>query len=276
MDPVFQPTQIEPERVGPVSHTPRPSHPAHPDTNGTAESWRVFRIMAEFVDGFETLSHLPPAVSIFGSARTPPSDPIYSLAELTARRFAEAGLAVITGGGPGVMEAANKGAYQGGGVSVGLNIALPHEQMPNPYQTIKLDFNYFFCRKVMFVKYAKAFVIFPGGFGTMDEFFEALTLAQTHKIEPFPIICMVRDFWAGLHEWVCRTMRDQYRTISPDDLNLVTSTDDPDEAVAIVQAYLASRAAAIDGGPRVTGEGTREGIKVRQSYTALGSDAPAI
>lgn len=257
------------------------------DTNGGAtgssESWRVFRIMSEFVDGFETLCHLPPAVTIFGSARTPPSDPIYALAELTAKRFAEAGLAVITGGGPGVMEAANKGAIEAGGVSVGLNIALPREQMPNPYQTIKLDFNYFFCRKVMFVKYAKAFVILPGGFGTMDEFFEALTLAQTLKIDPFPIICMGHDYWQGLIDWVCTTMRDKYKTISPDDLNLVRLTDDPDEAVAIVQQFLAGKSAIEGSMPRVTGaagrttgEGTREGIKRRQSFTTLNPDTPAI
>lgn len=264
----------------------RNGHPNahHCDTNnGAGESWRVFRIMAEFVDGFETLCHLPPAVTIFGSARTPPSDPIYGLAELTARKFAESGLAVITGGGPGVMEAANRGAFQAGGISVGLNIALPREQMPNPYQSLKLDFNYFFCRKVMFVKYAKAFVIFPGGFGTMDEFFEALTLTQTLKIEPFPIICMVREYWKGLHEWIAREMRDHYKMISPEDMDLVRSTDDPDEAVAIVREYLAGRSVIEQSFPevtgvaaRTTGEGTREGIKRRQSFTPLSHDTPAI
>jgi uncharacterized protein (TIGR00730 family) len=181
------------------------------------------------------------------------------------------------------MEAANKGAFEAGGVSVGLNIALPKEQMPNRYQTVKLDFNYFFCRKVMFVKYAKAFVIFPGGFGTMDEFFEALTLAQTLKIEPFPIICMVRDYWKGLNDWVCKTMRDEYKTISPQDMSLVRATDDPDEAVAIVQEFLAGQS-AIEGmyppvtgvAGRTTGEGTREGIKRRQTVVPLSPDFPAI
>jgi len=240
--------------------------------------------MAEFVDGFETLADLPPAVSIFGSARTPRTDPLYKLVETTARKFAQSGVAVVTGGGPGLMEAANKGAFEASGVSVGLNIALPKEQMPNQYQTIKLDFNYFFCRKVMFVKYAKAFVIFPGGFGTMDEFFEALTLTQTLKIEPFPIICMVKDYWKGLNEWVCRTMRDEYKMISPADMDLVRSTDDPDEAVAIVQEYLQGRSLipgmypAVTGiAARTTGEGTREGIKRRQTISPpIAPDLPAI
>ncbi len=159
------------------------------------ESWRVFKIMSEFVEGFETLSTLPPGVSIFGSARTQPGHPDYENARILAADLAKRGHAVITGGGPGIMEAANRGAHEAGGISVGLNIALPHEQEPNPYQTVRLDFDYFFCRKVMFVKYARSFVIFPGGFGTMDEFFESLTLIQTLKIDPFPVICIGTKFW---------------------------------------------------------------------------------
>jgi uncharacterized protein (TIGR00730 family) len=256
--------------------TPPNSVPT-PPANGTtaAESWRVFRIMSEFVEGFETLSALPPAVSVFGSARTTPEHPVYHQAEQLGSMLAREGLAVITGGGPGVMEAANKGAFEAGGCSVGLNIALPMEQMPNPYQTIKLDFDYFFCRKVMFVKYARAFVIFPGGFGTMDEFFESLTLIQTHKIDPFPVICVGTDFWSGLVDWVKRTLNESYSTISPHDLDLVRLTDDLDEVVEIIQRYLRGESVmpaaypTPEDGTRPTGEGTRPGVKVRRSAPPL-------
>src|SRR2546430_6789625 len=162
------------------------------------DSWRIFRIMAEFVEGFEVMAPVGRAVSIFGSARTPPNDPFYQAAEETGRLLAKAGFAVITGGGPGIMEAGNKGAFEAGGTSVGLNITLPQEQEGNKYQTISLDFHYFYARKVMFVKYASAFVCFPGGFGTLDEFFETLTLVQTLKIEPFPIILYGSEFSSGL------------------------------------------------------------------------------
>ena len=198
------------------------------------ETWRVFRIMAEFVEGFEELSRIGPAVSIFGSSRTKPDNPYYQLAEKTAAALARAGLAIITGGGPGIMEAANKGAYQAGGRSVGLNIDIPEEQISNPYQNLSLNFRYFFARKMMFTKYAQAFVILPGGFGTMDEFFESLTLIQTMKMAHFPVILMGSEFWKGLLAWVEEFMLEREATISPDDLGLCTITDDPDEVVRLV------------------------------------------
>ncbi len=186
--------------------------------------------MAEFVEGFETMSAIGPAVSIFGSARTSTTHPYYLAAEAVAREFARRKLAVITGGGPGIMEAANKGAYEAGGVSIGLNIQLPHEQKPNPYQTIPLDFRYFYARKVMFVKYASALVCFPGGFGTMDELFEILTLIQTHKIEPTPVVLFGTEYWRGLFDWLKGTMQEsQY--ISAGDTDIFRMTDSTDEAV---------------------------------------------
>src|SRR3954467_15724690 len=166
------------------------------------DSWRIFRIMAEFVEGFESLAGIGPAVTMFGSARTRPDDPYYKAAEDTARRLAKAGFAVITGGGPGLMEAANKGAFEAGGMSVGCNIPLPQEQEGNRYQTIGLDFHYFYARKVMFVKYASAFICFPGGYGTFDEFFEVVTLVQTLKVEAFPIILYGSEYWEGLDRWL--------------------------------------------------------------------------
>ena len=195
------------------------------------ETWRLFRIISEFVDGFEVMSEVGPAVSVFGSARTKPDDPVYQLAVDCGKKIVENDFAVITGGGPGVMEAANKGAYDVGGKSIGLNINLPMEQDPNPFQNYELSFRYFFVRKVMFVKYACGFIIFPGGFGTMDEVFEALTLIQTLKIEPFPVVLVGTDFWGGLLDWIKDTMRDRYKTISPDDIDLFHITDDVDEAI---------------------------------------------
>jgi len=201
------------------------------------ESWRIFRIMAEFVDAIETLSRVKHAVSIFGSARTKPDDPYYQKAELLARRLVEKGFGVITGGGPGVMAAANKGAAEAGGQSVGMNIRLPFEQKPNPYANVSIDYKYFFIRKVMFVKYAVAYVILPGGFGTMDELFEALTLIQTKRIKGFPVILMGSEYWKGLFDWLRKTMlRDN--KISPDDLDLFQMIDDPDEAVKHIQKYV--------------------------------------
>ncbi|MBU1745749.1 MAG: TIGR00730 family Rossman fold protein [Proteobacteria bacterium] len=201
------------------------------------ESWRIFRIMAEFVEAIETLSRVKHAVSIFGSARTKPDDPYYQKAELLARRLAEKGFGVITGGGPGVMAAANKGAAEAGGQSVGMNIRLPFEQKPNPYANVSIDYKYFFIRKVMFVKYAVAYVILPGGFGTMDELFEALTLIQTRRIKAFPVILMGSEYWKGLFDWLRETMlRDN--KISPDDLELLQIIDDPDEAVKHIQKYV--------------------------------------
>lgn len=197
------------------------------------DTWRIFRIQGEFVEGFEALSRVGPAVSLFGSARTVPDDPYYEAARQTARLLAEAGLAVISGGGPGIMEAANRGAKEAGGQSVGLNIELPMEQTPNPYQTLALDFHYFFVRKMMFVKYSIAFAIFPGGFGTMDELFESLTLAQTDKIEHFPIVLYGSAFWGGMIDWMRDTMLTT-GTISPEDLDVFHVTDDPQDAARYI------------------------------------------
>jgi hypothetical protein len=194
------------------------------------ESWRIFRIMAEFIDGFEILSKIAPAVSIFGSARTHPDDSDYEKAEKTAAKLVKAGYAVVTGGGGGIMEAANKGASEAGGVSVGLNINLPAEQKPNKYIGTYLDFRYFFVRKVMFVKYSVAFVIFPGGFGTLDEFFESIGLIQTRKIKPFPVILVGREYWKGLKEWMDKALLAGGK-ISPEDINLFRIIDEPDEIV---------------------------------------------
>jgi uncharacterized protein (TIGR00730 family) len=207
------------------------------DALSIEESWRIFRIMAEFVDAIETLSKVKHAVSIFGSSRTKPDDPYYRNAELLARLLAEKGFSVITGGGPGVMEAANKGAAEGGGQSVGMNIRLPFEQKPNPYANISIDYKYFFTRKVMFVKYAMAYVVLPGGFGTMDELFEALTLIQTKRIKSFPVILMGSEYWKGLLDWLRETMLHDNK-ISPADLELFQIIDDPEEAVRHIQKYV--------------------------------------
>lgn len=201
------------------------------------ESWRVFRIMAEFVDAIEELSHVKHAVSIFGSARDTADSEGYRSAECLARLLAENGFGVITGGGPGIMEAANKGASEGGGTSVGMNIHLPFEQSPNPYANIRIDYKYFFIRKVMFVKYAVAYVILPGGFGTMDELFEALTLIQTRRIRSFPVILMGSEYWGGLIDWLKTTMLRDGK-ISPEDIDLFHVIDDPAEVVKHIQKYV--------------------------------------
>lgn len=195
------------------------------------ESWRLFRIISEFVDGFEVMSEIGPAVTVFGSARTTEQQPLYQEAIECGRLIVDREFAVITGGGPGIMEAANRGAHEAGGKSVGLNIALPMEQQANAYQSHVLNFRYFFIRKVMFVKYACGFIIFPGGFGTMDEFFESLTLIQTLKIDPFPIVCIGHDFWDGLIDWMKGTMLDQFDNISAEDIDLFRITDNVEEAV---------------------------------------------
>lgn len=197
------------------------------------ETWRVFRIMAEFVEGFETLSSAGPCVTLFGSARVKPGDAYYELTVATARLAAKNGYGLITGGGPGIMEAANKGAKQAGGVSVGLNIELPEEQRPNPYLTTLLNFRYFFARKMMFVKYSCAFIIFPGGFGTMDEFFESLTLIQTQKIKRFPVVLMGSTYWHPLVHWLRNSMLAE-GCISGSDLEVFRITDDADEAVRTI------------------------------------------
>ncbi len=208
------------------------------DARFAKESWRVFRIMSEFVEGIQAFATIPPAVSIFGSARLPESHPLYAQARTVAAQFANRGRAVITGGGPGIMEAANRGAIEAGGVSVGLNIVLPHEQRPNPYQTHEIEFEFFFVRKVMFVKHAMGFVVFPGGFGTIDELFESLTLMQTQKIHRFPVVLMDREFWSPLLDWMHGTLDKGYHTISPGDFDLFTVTDDIEEAVEIVDRFM--------------------------------------
>jgi uncharacterized protein (TIGR00730 family) len=207
--------------------TPRYDEFTHTDT------WRVFRIMGEFVEGFDELATITRGVSIFGSARTQPDNPQYKAAQETAALLARAGYAVITGGGPGIMEAANRGAFEAGGLSIGCNIELPFEQKPNPYLTRSLTFKYFFVRKTMFVKYSTAFIIFPGGFGTLDELFEALTLIQTRKIKNFPVVLFGSAYWKGMVEWVTELMLNEGK-IGEADLRMLNLTDLPEEVVEIV------------------------------------------
>ncbi|HVT80012.1 MAG TPA: TIGR00730 family Rossman fold protein [Phycisphaerae bacterium] len=235
---------------------------------GAQDVWRIFRIMAEFVDGFETMARVPAAVSVFGSARTKPDDPYYKKAVELGAALARRGFAVITGGGPGIMEAANKGAREAGGVSVGLNISLPMEQKSNPYQTLSMNNHYFFVRKVMFIKYSHAFVCFPGGFGTMDELFESLTLIQTMKIDPFPVILVGSEFWNGLGEWLREMHAERFGTISEADLNLFHMMDDVEEVADYLQKAEAGRTwqkvrgfSPIARENQVTAEGTRYGIR---------------
>jgi hypothetical protein len=205
-----------------------------------SDPWRALRILAEFVEGFDALSQVGPAISIFGSARTPRDDPFYAAAERTGREIAKRGFAVITGGGPGIMEAVNKGAKESGGLSVGCNIELPDEQGLNDYVDLGVEFRYFFARKTMFVKYARGFIIFPGGFGTLDELFESLTLAQTGKIEHFPIVLFGSTYWKGLLDWMKECVLGS-GAIAPDDLNLMSMTDDPDEAAEMATRPLPVR-----------------------------------
>lgn len=205
----------------------------------TNDSWAIFKIMSEFVNGYEAMARIGPCVSIFGSARTKPDNKYYLLAEKIAYKISKAGYGVITGGGPGIMEAGNKGAHNGGGTSVGLNIVLPFEQHYNPYidKDKNLDFDYFFVRKVMFVKYSQGFVVMPGGFGTLDEFFEAVTLIQTKKIGKFPIILVGTEFWSGLLEWVKNVMIEKEGNANPDDLNLIKVVDTEDEVVEALDNF---------------------------------------
>lgn len=208
-----------------------------PEFDVAADAWRVFRIMGEFVEGFDTLARLGPAVTVFGSARTRPGEPMYTAAEEVARLLVDAGFAVITGGGPGIMEAANKGASEAGGESVGCNIELPFEQGTNAYVRIAINFRYFFVRKTMFVKYAEAFIIFPGGYGTMDELFESLTLIQTGKVRDFPVVLFGSEYWSGLLDWLRGTMLAEGKILDTD-LDLMLVTDSPEEAVRhVVAAY---------------------------------------
>src|SRR6476469_7336313 len=207
--------------------SPRPDEFTHTDP------WRVFRIMGEFVEGFDELATLSRGIAIFGSARTRPDDPDYQAAQETGALLAAQGFAVITGGGPGIMEAANRGAFEAGGLSIGCNIELPFEQKANPYQTLSLTFKYFFVRKMMFVKYSLGFVIFPGGFGTFDELFEALTLMQTKKIRNFPIVLFGREYWTGMLDWIRAVVLTEGK-ISERDLDIFHITDSPAEVVEIV------------------------------------------
>lgn len=208
-----------------------------------SNSWTVFKVIAEFVDGYERLNQIDPCISIFGSARTKPDNPHYQLAVKVAGALVNEGYGVITGGGPGIMEAANKGAKESGGISVGLNIDLPFEQGYNPYidPDKVFNFNYFFIRKVMFVKYAQAFVVLPGGFGTLDELFEVLTLVQTKKIEKIPIILMGVEFWTGMIQWIKTSMLENYATISAKDLDLIPLTDSTEEVVQIINDFYKER-----------------------------------
>jgi uncharacterized protein (TIGR00730 family) len=215
--------------------------------------WRIFRIMAEFVEGFDELASIGPAVSIFGSSRTNSEDRYYQLAERTASELVKAGFAIITGGGGGIMEAANKGAAEAGGQSIGLNIELPMEQVPNEYQNLPLNFRYFFCRKVMFVKYAHGFIVFPGGYGTMDEFFESLVLIQTLKQVSFPVILMGSEYWQGLIKWLREKMLAEHEYISPEDMDVFTIVDEPEAAVRIILDF--------KKGPRRSGLDLPSGMK---------------
>jgi uncharacterized protein (TIGR00730 family) len=209
----------------------------------SSNSWLTFKIMGEFVSGFEQMGMIKPCVSIFGSARTKPTDRYYDETVEIAEKIVKQGFGVITGGGPGLMEAANKGAQQGDGTSVGLVIELPFEQEINSYidKDKHINFDYFFVRKVMFIKYAQAFVVMPGGFGTLDELFEALTLIQTEKIKKFPIVLFGSDFWSGLIDWIKKTLLEEYRNVSPEDLDLIKIVDDVDEAVKHVSQFHTKR-----------------------------------
>jgi uncharacterized protein (TIGR00730 family) len=205
------------------------------------DTWRLFRIMAEFVEGFEMLSRIGPCITIFGSARTARSHQYYAMAEKVARLAAANGFGVITGGGPGIMEAANKGAAMAHGTSIGLNIQLPFEQKPNRHITQLLSFRHFFCRKVMFLKYTSAVVILPGGFGTLDEMFEVLTLVQTHKVAALPLILMGTSYWHGLMQWLKKTVRTGYGYLSATDMSLIKITDDPSEVIDHIKAIVGAK-----------------------------------
>lgn len=237
--------QAEPETVAEAKHLENTDFwkmtddeillrsPEPDDSYKTSDSWRVFRIMGEFVGGFDDLATITKGVSVFGSARTAEDNEFYIAARETGRLLAEAGFEVITGGGPGIMEAANRGAFEAGKVSVGCNIELPFEQQPNPYQTRMMSFKYFFVRKTMFIKYSNAYVIFPGGFGTMDELFEALTLIQTRKIRNFPVVLFGSQYWRGLLGWLTSTMLNE-KNINSEDLGLLHLTDSPKGAVDFI------------------------------------------
>ena len=204
------------------------------DAFNVGDSWRLFKIMSEFVEGFESLKDVNPCVSIFGSARTKPDDPVYEQTVDIARKLAQSGYNIITGGGPGIMQAGNKGASEGGAQSIGLNIKLPFEQTPNPFSSLQIEFNYFFVRKVMFIKYAQAYIGMPGGFGTLDEIFEALTLIQTKRIKPFPVILVGTDYWGGLLDWIKNTLLER-ELIYAEDMDLIHLIDDTDAVVKMIK-----------------------------------------
>ena len=225
--------EAEPDRPHGGTQDERLLETPRPDEFLRTDTWRVFRIMGEFVQGFEDLAQITNGVAIFGSARTRPDDPVYQAARETAALLAHSGFAVITGGGPGIMEAANRGAFEAGGMSVGCNIELPHEQGANPYLTHSLKFKYFFVRKMMFVKYSNAFIIFPGGFGTLDELFEALTLIQTRKIRNFPVVLYGSEYWQGMLDWIKGPVLGEGK-VSEHDLKLLHLADSPAEIVEII------------------------------------------
>jgi uncharacterized protein (TIGR00730 family) len=216
-----------------------------------SDTWRVFRIMAELVEGFEALNGIGPAVTVFGSSRLQPGSPYYNKCLTVTENLAKSGFAIISGGGPGIMEAANKGAQTGSGISVGLNIELPHEQSANPFQDVKVEFRYFFVRKLMFVKYAVGYVIFPGGFGTMDELFEALTLIQTKKIRSFPVILVGRQYWAGMVDWM-RTTVQGMGNIDAGDLDLFHVVEEPEEVCEIISRRYKDRTATFPSDKRAS------------------------
>ncbi len=234
-----------------------------------SDAWRALRIMGEFIEGFDSLAELGISISIFGSARTDESDPMYPAARQLARRLAESGFTIITGGGPGIMEAANRGAREGGGPSIGLAIELPHEQSTNPYCDVTINFRYFFVRKTMFVKYAQGFVIFPGGYGTLDELFESLTLVQTGKIEHFPVVLFGSDYWRGLIDWLAGPVAGEGK-IARSDVGLVHVTDDVEEAVAILvrSAQQELRAEAVAAATSQTDEAAEADRERRAARTA--------
>jgi uncharacterized protein (TIGR00730 family) len=217
------------------------------------DPWRALRILAEFVEGFDAMAKVGPAVTVFGSARTPRTDPVYDMARTIGRKLAQAGYAIITGGGPGAMEAANRGCQEGGALSVGCNIELPHEQGLNPYVDLGIEFRYFFARKTMFVKYADAFVILPGGFGTLDELTEALTLIQTGKVSHFPVVLVGSAYWAGMLDWFRGTLLAS-GAIDEADLGIIQVTDDPDEVVAIIERFRDASAREEAGLPEPSGD----------------------
>jgi|GEM_PF-45236 len=259
------------------------SHPKSKPTSSHlgAESWRALRILSEFVEAVDTLNGVGPAVSVFGSARTTVDSRYYDMARECGRMLVERQFAVITGGGPGIMEAANRGAMEAGGTSVGLNIALPFEQKPNPFQTVELEFRYFFIRKVMFVKYALGTIIFPGGFGTLDEFFESLTLMQTLKIAPMPVVLVGRGYWEGLLRWFREVLVAEHHAIDEQDLHLFHLTDDVREAVELLQDVREGRRVWAANLPRFpedlagpSGEGTREGVLPRKRVSGDAASTP--